>query len=64
MNGSVTVKGSLSYVSQEPWVFAGTIRDNILFGEPYDHRWYERVLDACSLDEVIRSSYGCSAKFF
>ena len=39
-------------MSQEPWIFAGTLRDNILFGESYDKIWYERVLEACSLDEV------------
>ncbi len=46
------VRGSISYVSQDPWIFAGTLRDNILFGESYDKIWYERVLEACSLDEV------------
>lgn len=52
LKGSVDVRGSVSYVSQEPWVFAGTLRDNILFGEKYDQLWYERVLEACCLEEV------------
>ena len=57
MNGSVDVKGSISYASQDPWVFAGTLRENILFGKPYDMIWYERVLEACSLDEVELLKY-------
>ena len=43
----------MSYVAQEPWIFAGTIRENIIFGERYDELWYEKVLEACSLYEVM-----------
>ena len=46
------VRGRLSYVSQEPWMYMGTIRDNILFGMPYDAAWYSKVIEACSLVEV------------
>jgi ABC-type transport system involved in cytochrome bd biosynthesis fused ATPase/permease subunit len=28
--------GRVAYVGQNPWIFSGTIRDNILFGNPYD----------------------------
>lgn len=52
LKGSVYVSGSVSYVSQEPWMFSGTLRENILFGAKFDKIWYEKVLDACSLDEV------------
>jgi ATP-binding cassette subfamily C (CFTR/MRP) protein 4 len=54
ISGKVEVKGRLSYVSQEPWMFMGTIRDNILFGMAYDSAWYNKVIEACSLDEVIQ----------
>lgn len=33
-------------------MFMGTIRDNILFGMAYDSAWYNKVIEACSLDEV------------
>ena len=26
-----------------------TLKDNILFGEPYDKNWYEEVIEACAL---------------
>lgn len=34
----------ISYASQEAWLFGGTVRDNILFGQPYDRTRYTQVL--------------------
>ncbi|KAG4075666.1 hypothetical protein HA402_003491 [Bradysia odoriphaga] len=48
-SGSVNVNGSVSYAPQEPWLFSGTMRDNILAGEKLDPEWYSKVIDACSL---------------
>ncbi|XP_067315095.1 ATP-binding cassette sub-family C member 4-like isoform X2 [Pseudorasbora parva] len=48
-NGVVKVKGELTYASQQPWVFPGTIRSNILFGKELHPQRYERVLKACAL---------------
>ena len=54
ISGTVTYQGTLVYVPQIAWVFSGTIRENILFGEPYDTDKYNRILEACSLVEDIR----------
>ncbi|ODN02112.1 Multidrug resistance-associated protein 4 [Orchesella cincta] len=48
-SGSVVVNGSVAYTSQEPWVFAGSVRHNILFGKEFDPDWYEKVITACAL---------------
>ena len=50
--GSVVVDGKVAYASQEPWIFSGTLRENVLFGLPYKHEWYQKVIEACSLDKV------------
>lgn len=34
---------------------SGTVRDNILFGTPYDAAWYDRVVRACALTEDFAS---------
>eukprot|EP00123_Amoebidium_parasiticum_P018837 comp24299_c0_seq1/m.45570 comp24299_c0_seq1/g.45570 ORF comp24299_c0_seq1/g.45570 comp24299_c0_seq1/m.45570 type:complete len:1564 (-) comp24299_c0_seq1:469-5160(-) len=47
--GLVGVSGRLAYVSQQPWIQAGSIRDNILFGRPYNAQRYEAVIRACCL---------------
>ena len=52
MEGSVEVKGKVSYASQDPWVFSGTVRDNILFGSHFDKEWYNAVVEACALVKV------------
>ncbi|KAK2579975.1 hypothetical protein KPH14_012235 [Odynerus spinipes] len=48
-HGKVHVKGSISYASQESWLFAGTVRNNILFGQPYDNKKYQKVITVCAL---------------
>ncbi|XP_023316090.1 multidrug resistance-associated protein 4 isoform X1 [Trichogramma pretiosum] len=47
--GEVRVLGSCSYGPQEPWIFASSVRQNILFGRPYEQARYDRVLGACQL---------------
>uniref|UniRef100_A0A8C4HM23 Multidrug resistance-associated protein 4 n=1 Tax=Dicentrarchus labrax TaxID=13489 RepID=A0A8C4HM23_DICLA len=47
--GVLKVKGQLTYAAQQPWVFPGTIRSNILFGKELNTQKYERVIRACAL---------------
>eukprot|EP00731_Ephydatia_muelleri_P021891 Em0014g482a len=53
VQGTVEVKGKIAYASQDPWLFTGTLRDNILFGCPFYVDWYDAVLDACALHQDI-----------
>ncbi|XP_078112604.1 ATP-binding cassette sub-family C member 12 [Sander vitreus] len=49
LRGSLTADGTFAYVSQQAWIFHGTVQENILMGEPFDQSKYNRVVDVCSL---------------
>jgi len=54
IQGSIAVdkpSDGIGYVTQEPWLLEGNIRDNILFGTAYQHSWYSRVVEACALKD-------------
>ncbi|KAJ1770305.1 hypothetical protein LPJ74_003309 [Coemansia sp. RSA 1843] len=44
----------IAYVAQESWLRNATIRENILFGEPYSQERYEEVLRVCALKPDLR----------
>ncbi|XP_022358423.1 multidrug resistance-associated protein 4 isoform X3 [Enhydra lutris kenyoni] len=52
--GLVSVHGRIAYVSQQPWVFSGTVRSNILFGKKYEKERYEKVIKACALRKDLQ----------
>ena len=47
--GKVSCHGRVAYAPQVPWVFSGTIRQNIIFGLPYDEQRYRDTIEACQL---------------
>jgi len=49
---AVKLFGKIAYVSQQPWIITGTVRDNILFGEPSDLDKLRKVYKLCQLDLV------------
>ncbi|KAG8510013.1 Multidrug resistance-associated protein 9 [Galemys pyrenaicus] len=53
--GTVAVNGTLAYVSQQAWIFHGNVRENILFGEKYDHQRYQQTVRVCALQEDLSS---------
>uniref|UniRef100_A0A4W2CUZ4 ATP binding cassette subfamily C member 4 n=1 Tax=Bos indicus x Bos taurus TaxID=30522 RepID=A0A4W2CUZ4_BOBOX len=52
--GKVSVHGRIAYVSQQPWVFSGTVRSNILFGKKYEEERYIKVIKACALEKDLQ----------
>ncbi|XP_060872658.1 probable multidrug resistance-associated protein lethal(2)03659 isoform X2 [Metopolophium dirhodum] len=49
IDGSISVRGIVSYASQEPWLFSGSVKQNIIFGSPMDKCRYNKVIDVCAL---------------
>ena len=42
-NGICAVPFNKAYVPQTPWTALGTVRDNIVFGQPFDESLYQQV---------------------
>ncbi|TFK23809.1 ATP-dependent bile acid permease [Coprinopsis marcescibilis] len=51
--GEVRFGGRLAYAPQTAWIRNATLRDNILFGQPYDQQRFCAVISACNLERDI-----------
>ncbi|RYP45042.1 hypothetical protein DL768_008557 [Monosporascus sp. mg162] len=53
----------IAYCSQTPWIYEGTIRDNIIGQSELDHPWYQSVIRGCELDaDMGRTPEGDAAE--
>jgi len=52
-DGKLGVNGTLSYCSQDAWIFLGSIRQNVLFGREYDAQRYARVIKTAQLNSDL-----------
>jgi len=53
VSGKLDIVGRTAYVSQFPWLYMATLRDNILFGQPYDAKRYREVIRVCALERDL-----------
>eukprot|EP01125_Pyxidicula_operculata_P007654 TRINITY_DN2595_c0_g1_i1.p1 TRINITY_DN2595_c0_g1~~TRINITY_DN2595_c0_g1_i1.p1 ORF type:complete len:1040 (-),score=251.73 TRINITY_DN2595_c0_g1_i1:92-3211(-) len=52
-SGEIYVNDDLAYVPQQAWIFNGTVRDNIIFGMPYDDKKFKAVCAASALNRDL-----------
>ncbi|XP_074563219.1 ABC transporter C family member 2-like [Curcuma longa] len=50
---SVTMRGTVAYVPQISWIFNATVRDNILFGSPFQLSRYEKAIEVTALQHDL-----------
>uniref|UniRef100_A0A6T8KKU6 ATP-dependent transporter ycf16 n=1 Tax=Hemiselmis andersenii TaxID=464988 RepID=A0A6T8KKU6_HEMAN len=48
-DGEVELHGRVSYVAQQTWITNATLKDNILFGAPFNQERYDEVIEVCAL---------------
>ena len=54
-SGKISCIGKMAFVSQTPWVYSGTVRDNIVFGNEFHEQKYMKVIEVCDLEKDIAS---------
>ncbi|XP_032671366.1 probable multidrug resistance-associated protein lethal(2)03659 [Odontomachus brunneus] len=54
-SGSIESHGRINYVSQQPWIFASSVKQNVLFGQEMDKSRYDRVIKVCQMESDISS---------
>lgn len=52
-SGKIDLYGSVAYVAQEAWIQNATLRDNILFGLPWDEERYNTAVKVCELEQDL-----------
>ncbi|KAK3795778.1 hypothetical protein RRG08_031859 [Elysia crispata] len=52
-SGSVRAQGKIAYVSQHPWIFSGSLRQNILFGESFEKARYDKIIRISALSRDL-----------
>jgi ABC-type transport system involved in cytochrome bd biosynthesis fused ATPase/permease subunit len=46
VTGKRTIKGTLAYVEQEPFIYSASIKDNICLGKAYEEGLFNKALEA------------------
>ncbi|CAH1257942.1 ABCC4 [Branchiostoma lanceolatum] len=54
-SGEVKVDGQVLYAAQQSWVFSSTVRQNIVFGLPFEHLKYWKIIDCCGLSKDLEA---------
>ena len=54
----IYINGTISYISQSPWILNDTLRNNILFFNEMHEEKYKRIIHLCELEEDIKHLNG------
>ncbi|KAK3393601.1 P-loop containing nucleoside triphosphate hydrolase protein [Podospora didyma] len=51
--GNWIIPGAIAYVAQIPWIENASIKDNIIFGLPFDEDRYNKTVEVCALKKDL-----------
>ena len=49
LSGRIELRGRIAFCSQQPWLISGTLRENVLFGLPFEEEKFWGAIEACGL---------------
>ncbi|KAF9620097.1 hypothetical protein IFM89_010747 [Coptis chinensis] len=52
-DATMVIRGTVAYVPQVSWIFNATVRDNILFGSPFEASRYEKTIEVTALQHDL-----------
>ena len=55
LQGQLSLSGPLGYCAQQAWIQNTTVRNNIVFGLPWDETKYRAVLHSCALEKDLEA---------
>lgn len=55
VGGATHQRGTVALCQQQPWIQAGSLRDNILFGTPFEGARYWAAVRACALEPDLQN---------
>ena len=62
--GRVELRGRVALCTQQPWLITGTLKENVLFGLPYDDDKFWRTLEVRAISRISLCSnlYSCPVR--
>jgi ATP-binding cassette, subfamily C (CFTR/MRP), member 1 len=54
-SGKSSFSGNVAFCAQSPWIRNDSLRNNILFGLPFDHAKYQRAIEASALIDDLKT---------
>ena len=49
-SSKLILNGEVSYANQQPWVMTDTVKNNIIFNNPFDENKYDKIVSVCELE--------------
>lgn len=53
-SGNLLINGQLSFAAQDAWIFVGSIKQNIVFNQPWNQHRYDLVIKSCALTDDLK----------
>ena len=53
ISGDMGVCGKIGYCPQQAWIRNCSVRDNIIFDQPFDEERYRMVIEQCALENDL-----------
>lgn len=59
MSGDIGICGKIGYCPQQAWIRNCSVRENIIFDQPFDEERYKMVIEQCALEnDIANFPYG------